>query len=97
MTNDGTNTAAGPTVRSEPLLDDRTPTCVVCGNSLEWVECDVCDSDGFVDHDCGEDCCCCADPEPNVICGQCDGKGGWWQCYSCTSNNVITATDPCKA
>ena len=75
-----------PPVRSEPLLDDRGPTCVVCGNRLEWIECDQCDSDGFVDHDCGEDCCCCADPEPNVRCGQCDGKGGWWQCYSCTSN-----------
>lgn len=26
-------------------------------------------------HDCGEDCCPCADPELNEICGECDGTG----------------------
>lgn len=26
-------------------------------------------------HDCGEDCCPCADPELNVICEECNGTG----------------------
>ena len=45
-----------------------------------WVECSQCDPDyrGRSYHDCGEDSCCCLDPEPNVICDTCDGKGGWY-------------------
>ena len=42
----------------------------------EWVECWNCD-DGYSGHDCGEDICCCLDPEDNVICDICRGKGGW--------------------
>lgn len=42
----------------------------------EWVHCEHCD-DGFVGHDCGEDCCPCLEPEPNVVCDICDGEGGW--------------------
>lgn len=42
----------------------------------EWVECWNCD-EGYSGHDCGEDCCCCLDPEDNVICDICRGKGGW--------------------
>jgi hypothetical protein len=26
-------------------------------------------------HDCGEDCCCCLEPELNVVCDECDGEG----------------------
>lgn len=26
-------------------------------------------------HDCGEDCCSCLEPEPNVTCDVCDGTG----------------------
>ena len=42
-----------------------------------WVECGQCE-DGYSYHDCGEDTCCCADPQPNVICDTCGGKGGWY-------------------
>jgi len=31
--------------------------------------------DGFSHHDCGEDTCCCLNPEYNVRCDICDGKG----------------------
>jgi hypothetical protein len=55
--------------------------CAYCGGSVDWVDCENCD-DGYTDHDCGEDCCCCLDPEPNVICDICDGKGGWYKCLS---------------
>lgn len=41
--------------------------------------CEYCE-DGIDGHDCGEDCCSCADPEPNLPCGFCDGVGGWWAC-----------------
>lgn len=46
--------------------------CARCGSSVLDIDCDQCD-DGYVDHDCGEDCCCCADPEPNVVCDCCGG------------------------
>lgn len=56
--------------------------CARCGSSCDFVKCENCDEDGFVDHDCGEDCCCCADPEPNVVCDYCNGRGGYWACLS---------------
>lgn len=43
----------------------------------EWAECWNCAGDGCSYHDCGEDACCCADPEPNIMCHVCDGNGGW--------------------
>ena len=55
--------------------------CARCGSSCDYVECDNCD-DGYSDHDCGEDCCCCAYPEPNVECDICRGHGGWQACMS---------------
>jgi hypothetical protein len=55
--------------------------CARCGSSMQRMSCSDCE-DGFVDHDCGEDCCCCADPEPNVVCGTCGGECGWWECLS---------------
>jgi len=58
-----------------------TPYCARCGSSMEWVQCGECE-DGFSHHDCGEDCCPCADPEPNVQCDHCSGKAGWWSCLS---------------
>ena len=54
--------------------------CKRCGCcSVDWVDCYDCE-DGYSHHDCGEDCCCCLHPEPNVVCDICDGKGGWYEC-----------------
>ena len=39
-----------------------------------------CDEGGMSDHECGDDTCCCADPQPNVVCETCDGKAGWILC-----------------
>jgi hypothetical protein len=39
------------------------------------VECGVCDGEGLRGHDCGEDCCNCRRPEPNVPCWACSGAG----------------------
>lgn len=57
--------------------------CEKCGNELDWRDCWQCGGEGYTDHDCGEDCCCCLNPEPNVRCDECRGKGGWLQCRAC--------------
>jgi hypothetical protein len=54
-----------------------------CGLLLEWVDCWACGGEGAVEHDCGEDTCCCIDPKPNVICDVCDGDGGAYLCPQC--------------
>lgn len=46
-------------------------------DEAEWVYCENC-IDGFTDHDCGEDTCCCAEPEDNIVCEICHGNGGWY-------------------
>jgi hypothetical protein len=53
--------------------------CRKCGSSVYWEDCWDCEG-GFSYHDCGEDTCCCLDPQPNVVCDTCDGAGGWWVC-----------------
>jgi len=58
--------------------------CKKCGSSVAWIECENCE-DGYSHHDCGEDTCCCIDPQPNVKCDICNGKGGWWVCLNCNS------------
>jgi hypothetical protein len=47
------------------------------GEYRVWIDCWNCGGEGFSDHDCGEDCCCCAFPEDNVVCDICEGEGGW--------------------
>jgi hypothetical protein len=42
-----------------------------------WETCWDCAGDGYIGHDCGEDCCACLHPEDNVMCSTCDGEGGW--------------------
>src|ERR1017187_8693378 len=37
--------------------------------------CANCCGTGYSHHDCGEDSCCCLNPEDNVICDWCNGKG----------------------
>ena len=44
-----------------------------------WVTCDDCGGEGLLGHDCGEDCCACADPDDNMPCLRCEGRGGWHQ------------------
>ncbi len=51
--------------------------CGRCGSSITFQECGNCGGDGVTGHDCGEDCCCCADPEDNVTCDICHGVGAF--------------------
>ena len=55
--------------------------CARCGSSCDRQDCYNCE-EGFSHHDCGEDCCCCLYPEPNVVCDVCQGYCGWWSCLS---------------
>ena len=69
---------------TRPLNDGRKweNQCARCGSSVHWIDCTNCGGEGMVDHDCGEDTCCCASPEENVPCDICAGEGGWHQCLS---------------
>lgn len=42
----------------------------------EEEDCTLCGGDGYV-HDCGEDTCCCANPDEDDLepCGRCGGTG----------------------
>lgn len=55
--------------------------CARCGSSMDYERCNQCE-DGYSDHDCGDDCCCCLEPELNVPCDLCRGQGGWHTCLS---------------
>ncbi len=56
--------------------------CARCGSSVDWIDCEECGGDGYVYHDCGEDTCCCLNPEDNVPCDLCRGNTGWYRCLS---------------
>lgn len=70
------------------------PACKKCGEPMEWVECPDCGGEGYGEefHDCGEDCCCCADPDPGP-CPTCHGQGGWHTCFN-KSCDKFTETLP---
>jgi hypothetical protein len=63
-----------------PLLfgEELCPICECC--SMDRHECDNCGGEGVSGHECGEDTCCCLDPEDNVTCDWCMGKGGHLVC-----------------
>jgi hypothetical protein len=56
--------------------------CARCGSSVMPEDCDNCGGTGVSSHDCGEDTCCCLDPDDNVTCDWCGGRGHFWVCLS---------------
>ena len=66
------------------------PRCKCCDSY--WHECENCGGEGVSGHDCGEDVCCCLDPEDNEDCDVCDGSGGWWMCVGGCDENGIHET-----
>ena len=56
--------------------------CGRCGSSISFEECPNCGGEGVSGHDCGEDCCCCLDPEDNIYCDICRGAGTFARCLS---------------
>jgi hypothetical protein len=74
----------------QALLDwrgDGSKVCSRCG-CCEVVaqECEQCD-EGLDGHDCGEDCCCCEDPESNMPCEFCRGRGYFEVCLGRCDND----------
>lgn len=57
------------------------PPCPLCGAEMDREPCWCCHGAGGW-HDCGEDCCCCLEPELdlNERCEECGGEGSYWQC-----------------
>jgi len=56
---------------------DETVTLPEIEEVGRWQDCWNCGGERYSHHDCGEDTCCCLDPEDNVLCDICRGKGGW--------------------
>lgn len=72
---------------SEEHVAFRTPTCERCGAEQTYRDCWNCGGEGNSYHDCGQDTCCCLDPEDNVECDICEGDGGWWACPFCNPDD----------
>jgi len=68
---------------SQTQVIEHVRSCDKCSFELDWADCWNCGGEGFSYHDCGEDCCCCLNPEDNVECDICDVNGGWWACPMC--------------
>jgi hypothetical protein len=64
-------------------IEQRLAECRLIGHFITNSACWQCGGECFVDHDCGKDCCCCLDPQPNVRCDICEGKGGYDICLTC--------------
>lgn len=62
--------------------DQHDPWCARCGSSADYIPCGWCGDECFTGHECGEDLCVCVDPEDNVVCDACGGRGGTWHCIS---------------
>lgn len=69
-------------MRPDSVAYGQSPPACACGTAKAWRDCWNCD-EGLSGHDCGEDCCCCLDPEDNVRCDICAGKGGFFVCERC--------------
>lgn len=62
--------------------------CEQCGCcELVAEPCEQCGGDGVFGHNCGEDCCCCLDPEENETCNECGGLGFYKVCIGRCDEN----------
>lgn len=55
--------------------------CGRCGSSILFETCTNCAGDGYFEHDCFDDSCCCLDPEDDA-CTVCGGEGSIPICLS---------------
>jgi hypothetical protein len=64
--------------------------CKIHECNLYGRDCEDCSGEGGY-HDCGEDCCCCLDPEePNARCSHCRGTGRLEWCPEYTDAKPCT-------
>lgn len=68
--------------------------CARCGSSMSFIECPECGGEGLCGHDCGEDCCCCLEPEDNIECPACSGVGSFPLCLSASSGHCAEFPNP---
>lgn len=64
-------------MQTDEFDDEQDVTYLADGRA--WIGCWQCGGEGTNGHDCGEDCCACLDPEENVRCDICNGRGGWYR------------------
>lgn len=58
----------------------REPTCKRCGGQMDWVDCWSGCEDGYFDG--YEEDPLWFEPGEMEVCGNCDGTGGWWECFN---------------
>ena len=63
------------------------PFCKCCEVMSE--PCEQCGGDGVFGHDCGEDTCCCLEPEENEDCELCFGLGYFKMCIGGCDGQTI--------
>lgn len=63
--------------------------CPICDAEMEYECCWYCMGDGGF-HDCGEDCCPCAEQDPNEICTECGGSGKLPVCPNAGRHDATT-------
>lgn len=61
------------------ISEDECPNCKHYPTRTRTCGCD----DGYSHHDCGEDCCMCLYPVPNVVCDECEGREFYHWCSNC--------------
>lgn len=62
--------------------------CENCGCcELVTEPCEQCGGDGVFGHECGDDTCCCLDPDDNETCSECGGLGYFKQCLGNCGEN----------
>ena len=79
-----------------PAVSLSDQDCPKCNAGAYERRCDQCE-DGLCDHECGEDCCACLNPQLNVRCDECRGKGWLIWCPVCgwdlVCNGYINGVD----
>lgn len=72
---------------------DSWTVCARCGSSdVDRVDCWNCGGEGYRDGvDLMEEDPLWYGPDDIERCGECDGQGGWWECYSCQRAAVASA------
>jgi hypothetical protein len=62
--------------------------CPKCHGDADIYECWNCGGEGYSEHDCLDDTCCCLHPYNNVRCDICRGKGSYSVCLGeCRKSN----------
>ena len=70
------------------LTSNNKTLCEQCGCCERVFDpCEQCGGDGVDGHECGEDTCCCLDPEDNEPCDFCCGRGSFNRCLGDCGDN----------